>query len=127
MFANGVHAKTMFVHISDREIFSPSNCSKFAVECDWNGKNFKTFRIRWWCLENKKITCFFLKKNLEIFQNREMWQFFSKCVSNGIISYKSLSTLFLRFFWPKFRKNIKLEKLENRMKSILKKKTLSSF
>ena len=37
-FANSVHTKTMFVHISDREFFSP-NCRKFSVECDWNSKN----------------------------------------------------------------------------------------
>ena len=38
MFANWVHTKTMFIHISEREIFFSQNCSKFAVECDWNSK-----------------------------------------------------------------------------------------
>ena len=32
-----VTLKTMFVHVSEREIFSP-NCCKFAVECNWDGK-----------------------------------------------------------------------------------------
>ena len=27
----------MFVDVSERQLFSP-NCSKFAVECDWNSK-----------------------------------------------------------------------------------------
>ena len=33
MFANRARAKTMLAR-SEREFFSP-NCSKFAVECDW--------------------------------------------------------------------------------------------
>ena len=34
-----------FVHATDHEnIFRP-NCSKFAVECNWNGKNSQNIQI----------------------------------------------------------------------------------
>ena len=39
MFAYCVDTKTTFVHVPEREIFFSLNCSKFAVECDWNSKN----------------------------------------------------------------------------------------
>ena len=39
VFANYVHTKTMFFHVSEREIFFSLNCSKFAIECDWNSEN----------------------------------------------------------------------------------------
>ena len=71
MFANYVHTKTMFVHVSESEVFFSRICSsKFAVECDWSSKNPQNF-------ENlsflEKIAGFF-EKNLEIFQNHYMWQ-----------------------------------------------------
>ena len=39
MFANCVYTKTMFVHVSEREIFFSLNSSKFAVKCHWKSKN----------------------------------------------------------------------------------------
>ena len=38
MSAHCVHTETMFVHVSEREIFFSLNFSKIAVECDWNSK-----------------------------------------------------------------------------------------
>ena len=38
MLANCVHTKTMLVHFSERKIFFSLNCSKFAIEYDWNSK-----------------------------------------------------------------------------------------
>ena len=31
--------KTMLGRVSERENFFPVNCSKVALECDWNSKN----------------------------------------------------------------------------------------
>ena len=67
MFANCVHIKTMFVHVSKRETFCQLNCSKFAVECDWNGRNSQNVQ-----------NLVFSKKNHEIFQNHHMWQILSR-------------------------------------------------
>ena len=70
MFANCVHTKTLFVHVSDREFFS-RNSSKFAIECDWNSKNSPNDQNLGFY---GKIDVFF--SNLENFQNPDMWHFF---------------------------------------------------
>ena len=36
--------KTMLARVSERENLFSLNCSKFAVECDWNSKNSQNFR-----------------------------------------------------------------------------------
>ena len=59
---------------SEREIIFSPNWSKFAVECDWNRKNSQNVQKLGFFFG--KIDKFFRKKNLEIFQNRYMWQFF---------------------------------------------------
>ena len=42
MSANCLHSlKTMFVHVSESE-FHSANCSKFAVESDWNSQIFQS-------------------------------------------------------------------------------------
>ena len=55
-------------------IFSP-NCSKFAVECDWNRKNSQNVQI--WGFFGE-VDRFFRKIILKLFQNRYMWQIFSR-------------------------------------------------
>ena len=85
IFANCVHAKTMFAHVSDRTKFFWANCSALALECDWNSKSSQN-------VENLgffgKVDEFFSKKSLQIFENRWMFQNFpwNQMVSNGIIS-----------------------------------------
>ena len=124
MFANCVHTKMMFIHVSDREIYFSQNCSKFAVKCNWNSKKSQNVQtLVFW-----KKKCFFRKKMLKIFKITACGKFFLKSVSKGIV----LKNVFPPYFWGFFGKNqkkLKLEKLENMMKkqSILKKKILSSF
>ena len=106
MFANCVHTKTMFVHVSKRGLFFSLNCRKFTVECDWYSKisqNVQKLGVF------GKIGGFFSKKNHEIFQNRYMWQIFPECVSKGIFSWKRLLP-FLRFF-GKNQKKFKVRKV----------------
>ena len=50
-----------------------------------------------------------------------MRQFFVECISNGIIYFKSLSTLFVKFFRLKIKKFLNLEKLE-RMSTLKEKR-----
>ena len=66
MFANWARAKTMLAH-SERESFFSPNCSKFAVEWDWESKNPQNVQILGFF---GKIDVFFSKKNFGIFQNR---------------------------------------------------------
>ena len=75
MFANCVHTKTMLVHVSELEIFFSLNCSKFAVECDWDNKNSRNVQSLVFFRKNE---CVFWKTNLENFQNRYMRKFFSR-------------------------------------------------
>ena len=93
LFANCVHTKTMFVHVSKGEIFSLT-CSKFAVECDWNSRNS----------QNVQNFCFF-RKNLETFQNRYMWQIFSRMRLKWFFSLKICFHLIVEVFWQKSEKN----------------------
>ena len=122
MFANCVHANIGILLTSEREIILSPNCSKFAVEYDWNCKTTQNVRILGF-LEKKKKMGFF-EKNLEIFETGTCGKFFLQCVSNDIFPWKCPSTLSLMFFWQKSEKNSKLEKLEIMMKkqSNLKKK-----
>ena len=76
-------AFTMFVHVSERETFFSPNCSKFAVECDWNSKFLKMFKI-WVFIE--KIDGFFEKKLEFFFKIDKGDKFALGCASNGIIS-----------------------------------------
>ena len=85
----------MFVDVSDREIFFSLKRSKFAAECDWNGKKSKTIQNSVYCFE--KIG-FFRKKILYFFKIAKCDKFLLECVSNGIISQKCLSTFFEVFF-----------------------------
>ena len=69
----------------------------------------------------------FLKKTLKFFKIATCGNFFVECVSKGIISYKYLCILFVRFFGQK-SENFCWKKLENIMgKQSILKKTLSSF
>ena len=72
--ANCVHARwrCSFKFLNANTFFIP-NCSKFAVECDWNSKISQNERRNLGFLN--KIDGFFSKKNLYCFQNRSMWQF----------------------------------------------------
>ena len=124
MFANCVHAKSDFgrnVHVSEREILLIPNCSKFAVEYNWNNEVSQSLQN---CFFFGKIDGVFRKKNLNFFQIPKFCQFFVEWVTNGFISFNCLSTLFVRFFWLKIRKFLKVEYLEIMMKkhSILEKK-----
>ena len=67
----------------------------------------------------------FLKEYVEVFQNRYMWQNFSRMRLKWYFLLKMSSQLIFDVFWQKSEKNLKLEKLENMMKKhsiILKKK-----
>ena len=75
---------------SEREFFPP-NCSKFAVECNWESKNSQNIQNLGFFWKNN---VFFSKKTLKFFKITECGIFFLECVSNGIISLKCLSTLF---------------------------------
>ena len=55
MLANCVHTKTMFVHVSDREIFFSLTCGKFAAECHWNSKNSQNVQNLGFLEKNFKI------------------------------------------------------------------------
>ena len=57
MNANRLQTKTLFVQVSERE-FLPPNCSKFAVECNWNTKISENVQIFWFFLA-KRIGFFF--------------------------------------------------------------------
>ena len=54
-----------FVHATEREIVFRPNCSKFAVECDWNSRNSQNVQNLGFF---EKIDGFF-EKNLIFFQN----------------------------------------------------------
>ena len=109
MFANCVHTKKMFVHVSEREIFFSLNCSKFAVECDWSGKNS----------QNVQKFGFFLEKYLGFFEEKP-WNFSESLHVTNFFWNASLMVFFLEnvfppYFWrflAKIRENLKLEKLE---------------
>ena len=58
----------------------------------------------------------FFEKNLEIFQNRYMWQIFSRMRLKWYIFLKMSFHLIFEVFWLKIRKKLRLEKLENMMK-----------
>ena len=65
MFANCVHTKTMFVHVSEHEVFFSLNCSKFAEECDWNSNNSQKVQTLGFF---GKIDWFSSKKTLKYFK-----------------------------------------------------------
>ena len=93
----------MFVHVSERETFFSLNCSKFAVESDWNSKNSQNVRIFFGEIDGffKIATCakFFSRMRLK-------WYFF----------FGMSFILICEDFLTKFRKNLNLEKLESLMK-----------
>ena len=99
MFANCLYTKTMFVHVSEGEIFT-----KFALECDWKSKKSQSVQ------------------NLVIFRNRFFFEnfsesphvanFFLECVSNGIFLKMSFHLVFEVFF-GKNQKKIKVGKVRN--------------
>ena len=66
----------------------------------------------------------FSEKNLEIFPNRDKLQIFSRMRLKWYFFLKMSFHLFLRFFWQKSEKKLKLEKLEIKIekKNNLKKK-----
>ena len=114
--------KTMFVHISEREIFSP-NCCKFAIECDCDSK----------ISQNVQSWVFF--GEIDGFLQEKPW-YFSKSLNAVIFCRMGLKWyyflkmsfyLICEVFWLKIRKFLKVEKLENliRKQSILKKNALS--
>ena len=108
------------VHVYECESCSLSNCSKFAVECDWNSKISRNVQKIW--VFSKKVDEFF-EKILLFFKIAEVSKFDIECVSNGIISRKCLfrkcpGNAFSHYevFLAKIRKIWTLEKLENMMK-----------
>ena len=113
---------------SEREITFPPNCSKFAVECDWNRKNsqnLKTFKI-WFFFG--KIDEFFFENNLEIFQNRYIWKIFSRMR----LKWYFFENVFPPYLWGFFGKNQKKIKVGKVRKydeetDYFEKKTLSFF
>ena len=96
MFANCDHTKMMLVHVSEREISFSLNCSKFAAECEWNSKN----------TQNVQNLDFFWKKNLEIFQNRYMWQIFSRMRLKWYFFLNMSFNLIFKVFWQKSQEKI---------------------
>ena len=80
MFVNCVHATSasLFTLLNVKLFFWP-NCSKFAVECDWNSKNSQNVQNLgfFW-----KIDGFFLEFFFTIDNGGK---FTVECVSNGII------------------------------------------
>ena len=100
--------ETMFVHVYDREFFSP-NCSKFAVECNRNSKVSQNVKNLFFFGKDRWI----FRKKLEFFRNRQKWKTFCRM------------HLICEVFRLKFRKYLKLEKFEIMMKKL--KKTLSFF
>ena len=65
-----------FADATEHEIIFWPNCSKFAVECDWNSK----------ISQNVPILGLFLQKNMKVFEIPKSGKFTVECVSNGIIS-----------------------------------------
>ena len=126
MFANCVHTKTMFIHVSEREIFFSLNCSKFAVECDSNSKNSQNVQNLGFF---GKIDAFFRKKNLQIFQNRYMWQIFSRMRLNKYFFLKMSFHLIFEVFLAKNQKKFKVGKVReyDEETEYFETKTFSSF
>ena len=94
----------------------PANYNKFAVECDWNKKNSQNVQILG-----------FSRKKIEIFIKSFIWQILSRVRLKRFFSQICLSTLFLRFFLAKCRKNLSLEKLENLKKQNISKNNAFIF
>ena len=88
------------------------NCSKFAVERDWNNRISRNDQTSGFFRE---IDGFSEMKNLIFFKNAACGKFFSRMRLKWYFSWKCLPTLFLRFFGQN-QKKIKWEKLENMMK-----------
>ena len=107
MFANCVHASIGSLFTSEREIFFSPNCSRFAVECDWNSKISQNVQNLFFFFEKRWV---FRKKSLNFFKIAKSGKFAVECVSNGIISFKKSSALIMRFFRRKIRKIWTLEK-----------------
>ena len=126
MFANCLHTKTWFVHVSGREIFFSLNCDKSAVGSNWNSENSQNVKNLVYC---KKMG--FSRRNSNFFKNAICGKCFSRKRFKWYFVMKwyfvILSTLFLRFFWQKVGRNLLFEKIETMMKkSILKKPFLPS-
>ena len=77
-----------YVEAFECEIIIWPNCSKFAVECTWNGKIPQNV----WnlCFFSEKVDGFFEKKleYLNFFEILKTGKFDVECVSNGNISWK---------------------------------------
>ena len=71
----------MFIHVSEREFFS-KNCSRFAIECDWNSKIPQSVQNLGFF---GKINVFFSKKNLKFSKIANGRKFAVEWVSNGMI------------------------------------------
>ena len=124
-FANCVYTKTMFVHVSERELLFSLNWRKFAVERDWNRGNSQNFQNLGFFGKNRWV---FSRKNLQVFENRYMWQFFFWNESQMIFSLEKVLPL---YFWGFFGKNQrrykvgKVRKYDEETECF--KKTLTSF
>ena len=114
-----------YVHVTEHEFLSP-NCSKIAVECDWDSKNSQNVQNLGFSTEKLMG---FLRKNLIFFQNRLRWQI---CCRIRIKWYCFVKMSFPPYLWSFLgiiRKFWKLEKLEKMMKKVFffeRKKTFSS-
>ena len=74
-----------FLFTSECEIIFSPNCRKFAVEWDWNRKNFQSVQnLVFFC----KKDGFFRKKILKLFKIATCGNFFLECVWNGSILKK---------------------------------------
>ena len=96
---------------SEFETFSSPNCSKFAVESDWNSKI------------SERGMKFFLKK-MFLFKIGKGHKFAVECLSNDIISWKwCLFHLNCEvFFVKKNQKSLKFEKIRKYMTKVIKKR-----
>ena len=103
MFANCVHTKTMFVHVSEPEGFLSLNCSKFAAKCDWNEKNSRNVQNLGFLWKNE---CVLLKRNLEIFwKSLHVANFFWNA-SLILFFLENIFPPYFRVFLAKIRKKI---------------------
>ena len=104
-----------FVHATEREISFWPNCSKLAVECDWNSKNSQNVQNLGFFWKNGWV---FWKKTWIFLKIDKGGKFAVEWVTNGIISEKCLVRPTYEVFWQKIRTFWKLEKLEKMMQKV---------
>ena len=119
MFANWarVNEPTSVVHVS--EVFFSSNCSKFAVECDWNSGNSQNVQNLGFFKKNRWV--FWKKMNfLKIAKGNK---FALECLSNAIVQ-KCLFHLNYEVFLTKNQKILNVGKIRKyyEKKSVFQKK-----